>query len=362
MHAETHSPLRVILLVFIFGWSAIGSATEAPKNHGKPSPSDWLPSKIDDEGLRERWTFEALDSAGNLIQAELRHSNQGLNDHKAAFSLLHTDPEGKQTTCRGISEPGTWSGSLDAATGEATGEARIKMGRAQARLGLERQKLSIHCPEMKVDLDFQNLEPAWQPKFFADGAGSLTLLNPRGKVKGRIELKDKNQEFSGLGWITHQRSDEPAHRLWRRRIQIRGTGKHASLHCEILDLKAKHDARQETWCILADDKGLRLASTRLVWQLSAFIRDDSQGPDVIMPRRLRASIDGAKIDVMLGALRGKEDPAAKLGRLSRSASRMSNKAYDYFFDCVFSVKLQTEVGPFEPQLSPGRCRIEFNGT
>ncbi len=368
MHSKTHTPLWVSLLVFGLGWSTAGLAIEEPKDHA-PSPADWLPSQNDDEGMRERWTFEALDSTGNLIRAEFRHSNQGLNDHKAAFYLLHTSPEGKKTTCRGVLEPDTWNGRLDA----DTGEARIVMGRAQALLGLKRQNLSIHCPEMKVDLDFQNLAPAWQPGFLADGRSSLALPNPRGKVKGRIELKDKVRTFSGLGWISHQRSDQPAHRLWRRRILIRSTGKHASLHCEILEMKAKHAARQETWCILADDEGLRLASTRLVWRLSAFIRDDNQGPDVIMPRHLQGRIDGglslrpkglhsARLDVMLGALLSKEDPAAKLDSLSSRASRMLNQAYDYLFDCVFSVELETEAGLFKPQLSPGRCHIEFNGT
>lgn len=235
-------------------WTAFAGA---PVNGFRPDVAAYVPSK--EEAFFEQWQFLAWPEEGGLLSVVLSVHNGGPGSEKPGIAMRYVPPTGRAAVAQA---------SVDGLESQAE-PFRLAMRGAELRAEGGVWKLVAGAKEMRVEIELTPDAPAYQPGDGtirgADGKGGsvvISMLVPRGRVSGTLEVGGKKLRLAGFGYLDHVEGDLPLRDFSRRWRSARMHGPEWSAHFVAIEMPPGAEPRHVGFALVTGNSGPRFASAR----------------------------------------------------------------------------------------------------
>ena len=304
--------------------------------------NDMLPAMLDGEYYSDKYTIEGYFKGGGDIYVSLMIKNFGMGDGKLTFKSRLSLPEGK--TLRGGGNEKSrddWSYTKGPFTLEADG---------QKITGKPREfTVSGTGDGYTYEITFKATVSPWRPGSGRITFGSndvvwdTTLLQPKSKISGWIEVGGERREVTGYGYGVHTYANVPPHEHAKRWVDYRAISGSTVVYYKEFTAPEKLGGGTYSYLLVAHKGKIVYDSLTTKATYGDWETDNKHENKYRVPKKLliEDDKDGRKLRlaIVAGKLLGREDVIAGLSSMEAAIVSKIAKPVNYRFNGRFEVEV-----------------------
>lgn len=333
--------LAIALLATALLLPSLANAQGWTGKASQPTMKELIPRMSSDEAYSERYSFAVDLDGGGHIGIDFTISNLGFGDgHGAAAVRVKLPKKRKYEWSKKVSES-DWSAS----------SSSFGLDIANTKVSAKGNDAFVlrHDGEVKVELEFQNEIPMWQP-----GAGQINvdggyyafdIIAPRANVTGRVKIGDKWIDVRGTraGYADHVATNVAPFDLARRFIRFRDYNEDLFVMWREIQLTEGNGGKSLAWVVVGYKGKIVFSDAAASLKFGKIQKDSRTGYEVprVVQLDARDGKDSVRL-VMKGSKMKKKDLLAGYGRAAKMVASAVSEPYQY--DLKGDYQLQMTIG------------------
>jgi len=308
----------------------------------------------------DKYTIEADFKGGGDIYISIDQGNLGSGERGLTFIARYTGPDGKDHRIEEKFSKSEWSQTV----GDTV---QIQLGRHRLQGTPKEWTVLAEDDERRFELTFAATAPPWRPGDGRAEFGSdwldMTVLAPRAKVTGTIQVGGAATEVTGSGYALHTFSTMAPYETAKRMVGIRTESGPLAFYVKEIEPAARWAGAEPIRWLLVARKGKVVFETTDFTFTPTDVTPDTEHPNQYpVPHAFQIEAkDGARtLTAVVKATkqRSRSDRLARVSAVERAVASQFAQPVEYVFHAVYEVQLDDGTG--KPETYKGRAIYELD--